>query len=367
MKGSLSLMDEVSSHDKKPIGAIITCLSDIQPEAISWLWSGFIALGKLSMVMGLPSAGKTMLSLDIAARVSNGLRWPIDGDLCPKGDVLLLSNEDGIADTVRPRLDAANADVKRIHHLSMINVKGGSRVKERLFSLSQDIHELEKFLSVYPECKLIIIDPISAYLGGSDGYNNAEVRSLLAPLSMLASKYNVAILCVTHPSKAEHLNVLNRMSGSIAFGAVARSVLVVAKDQNNPKRRLVLQAKNNIADDVRGLAFTISDINGSPAIEWESKYLAMSVESAFMPASENDTSEMDDAVEWLKRILSGGRMKSTEIFASAKNEGLSAATVRRAQKKIGIVHRKEGFGGETHWYCDLPSKMIKVSEGAQDE
>jgi len=355
-----------NKSESEAIGAVITCLSDIQPEAVDWLWLGLIALGKLSIMMGPPSAGKTLLSLYIAARVSSGLLWPIDNSVCPKGSVLLLSNEDGIADTVRPRLDAANADVTRIHHLSMINVKSGSGVKERLFSLSQDIHELEKFLKAHSECRLIIIDPITAYLGSSDGYNNAEVRSLLAPLSMLASKYNVAILCITHLSKSDRMNALNRMSGSIAFGAVARSVLLVVADQDNPKRRLVLQAKNNLAEDVRGLAFTVNVIDGSPAIQWESKYLTMSVESAFMSAPESNASEVEDAVEWLKRILKDGRIKSTEISVLAKDEGYSVATVRRAKKKIGIVHSKEGFDGETNWYCELP-KMLKEIEGAQEE
>jgi putative DNA primase/helicase len=356
------------NNEKNAIGAVITCLSNIQPEAVDWLWLGLIALGKLSIIMGAPSTGKTLLSLYIAARVSSGLSWPIDNNVCPKGSVLLLSNEDGIADTVRPRLDAANADVTHIHHLSMINFKSGSGIRERLFSLSHDIHELERFLQLHSECKLIIIDPITAYLGGSDGYNNSEVRGLLAPLSMLASKYNVAILCITHPSKAERVNALDRMSGSIAFGAVARSVLLVVKDKNNPKRRLVLQAKNNLAEDVRGLAFTVCEVDGSPAIEWESEYLTMSIESAFMstPIPESNASEVHDAVEWLIRILKDGRMKSTEIFALAKDEGRSAATVRRAKKKVGVVHCKEGFDEETHWYCALPPKMIKEIEGAHD-
>lgn len=267
----------MTSSTMPVVGAVITCMSEIAPENINWLWPGFIALGKVSMLMGDPSVGKTMLTLDMAARITNGSPWPIDNSCPPIGDVLLVSNEDDPADTLRPRLDATKANVARVHHLSMINTKKGANVKGRLFSLKDDIEELGKFLTSRPECKLIIIDPITAYLGGSDGHNNADVRSLLTPLAVLARTYRVAILCITHLNKGEHRNALNRMSGSIAFGALARFVFVVVKDQENPDRRLVLQAKNNIAEDVKGMAFTIKNIDGLPSIIWEDKYIAISL------------------------------------------------------------------------------------------
>ena len=262
-------------------GAVITCMSEIASEEIDWLWLGFIAIGKVSMMMGDPSVGKTMLTLDMAAKITNGSPWPVDNNYPPRGEVLLVSNEDDPADTLRPRLDAANADVSRIHHLSMINVKHSAGMKERLFSLKDDIEELRKFLISHPDCKLIIIDPVTAYLGGSDGHNNADVRSLLTPLAVLARTHKVAIVCITHLNKGEHRNPLNRMSGSIAFGALARFVFVVVKDKQNPDRRLVLQAKNNLAEDIKGLAFTIKNDGGLPSVVWEDKYIEVSLEEAF--------------------------------------------------------------------------------------
>lgn len=352
------LAKQTKKNVQETIGAVITRMSDIAPEEIDWLWPGFIALGKISMIMGDPSLGKSMVTLDMTARVTRGASWPIDNGKSPIGDVLLLSNEDDPADTIRPRLDAAEADIKRVHHLSMVHERGGAAgVRKRLFSLHKDIQELEKFLAAHPECKLVIIDPITAYLAGSDGNNGIEVRSLLTPLAELARAYKVAIVCVTHLNKSEHRTSLNRMSGSIAFGALARFVFVVVKDQDNPERRLILQAKNNIAEDIKGLAYSVKAINGLPLIVWESEYVSISAETAFSCENKDKTSDIEDAIEWLKEVLAEGRMQSNDLAALAKEEGFSVATIRRAKKKMGITSKRELFGKEGRWWCELP-KML---------
>ena len=273
--------------------------------------------------------------------------------------MLLLSNEDSPADTIRPRLDAAGANAKRVHWLSMIHERGkvNAGTKMRMFSLARDIQELEKFFVKHPECRLVIIDPISAYLGGSDGHNNAEVRALLAPLAELGRIYNVAIVGIMHLNKSEHRNSLNRMSGSAAFGAVARIVLVVVKDKDNPSRRLMLQAKNNLGEDTKGLAYALKIVNQIPIIEWENQYVTLTAESVFSDDDKNNVSEVNDAIAWLTEVLSEKRMPSDELISLAKLEGFSVATLRRAKKRVGVAPVREGFGKDGVWWCELSNML----------
>jgi hypothetical protein len=338
--------------------AEIKRMSEIEPEEIEWLWPGFIALGKISMIMGDPSLGKSLVTLDMAARVTRGLSWPVDNTDSPMGEVLLLSNEDDPADTIRPRLDAAGADVNRVHLLWMIHEEYDSGIGKRFFSLCRDIDQLDKFLTRNPECLLVIIDPISSYLAGVDTSDTIEVRSVLAPLAELARVHNVAIVCVTHLNKSEHRTSLNRMSGSVSFGALARFVFVVVKDSDNPARRLMLQAKNNLAEDIRGLAYSVNAINGFPTVAWENKYVTVSAEEAFSCQNKHKRSDLADAIEWLKEALAAGRMRSIDLSELAKEEGFSVATIRRAKKQIKVIPYKEGYNGETCWWCELPKVLI---------
>jgi putative DNA primase/helicase len=366
---SLPVKDVLISEEQirdESLGLVVTSLSSIQPEEISWLWPGFIALGKLSLIAGDPGLGKSFITLDIAARVTTGKPWPVDGGLPPTGDVILLSCEDDPADTIRPRLDAAGANVKRIHHISMIREKNhdGSEIESRAFSLKRDINELGKCLEKFPDCKLVVIDPITAYSDGVDTHKNADVRSLLAPLADLARRYKVAILCVTHLSKSNQANVLNRVSGSVAFGAAARFVFAVTKDQNDSSRRLVLQAKNNLGKDSKGLAYSLREVEQTAIVEWENQYLTISAEEAFSGIKNEKTSAKEDAMAWLQETLANGVLQATEILSLAKAEGFSEATLRRAKKEMNISVRKLGFSKDSKFYWELPM-MIKESNDDQ--
>jgi putative DNA primase/helicase len=169
--------------------AILTRLSDISPQPISWLWPGRIALGKLTLITGDPGLGKSLLTAAIAATVSKGYVWPLGDEAAPIGDAILLSAED----TIRPRLDAAEADCNRIHILQAIRgVDADGNPTERIFSLKRDIAVLKDLLPTLPDCRVIFIDPISAYLEGADSHNNTDVRGLLAPLAKLAADHGIA-------------------------------------------------------------------------------------------------------------------------------------------------------------------------------
>ncbi len=175
----------------------------------------------------------------MATHVTRGTPWPIDYSDCPSGDVLMLSTEDDSADTIRPRLDAAGADVKRVYMPSMIRDVDNNtgEVTEHRFSLKRGIPRLHAALAKLPECRMVVIDSISAYMDGIDGHKNADVRGLLAPLKNLAATRCVAVIAVDHLRKSDG-KAIYRTVGSIGFPAAARSVLVVAKDTNYEARTM---------------------------------------------------------------------------------------------------------------------------------
>ena len=180
-------------------GPVLVCLADVEPRDVEWLWPRRIALGKITMLAGDPGLGKSFCSVDIAARISAGLAWPDlpDRPQSP-GGVIILSAEDALDDTIRPRLDAAGADPSRVCALQAIQEIDPvtRRLRRRGFHLDKDLANLEGALRQMPGCRLVVIDPISSYMGDANSHNNAEVRGLLAPLSDLAARHRVAVLCI---------------------------------------------------------------------------------------------------------------------------------------------------------------------------
>ncbi len=157
---------------------ILTCLADVEARAVSWLWHGRIPLARITLLVGRPGEGKSFLTTDIAARVSTGSMWP-DGSLCPRGSVILISAEDDPADTIRPRLDAHSADVRRIHLLSAVQRVGDNGQYERMITLA-DVDAIETALIQLTDCRLIVVDPIGSFLGGkTDAHRDNEVREVL--------------------------------------------------------------------------------------------------------------------------------------------------------------------------------------------
>ena len=235
-------------------------LSDVTALSVHWLWARRIARGKLGIVAGEPGEGKSTMLLDLAARLTRPGAVMPDDVPAPDGDVLLLSAEDGLSDTIRPRLDACRADVRRVHALTATRDLDGT---EHMLELGRDLPHLEAAIERYtPE--LVIIDPLSAYLGHTDTWRDNEVRALLSPLASLAEQHNCAILGVLHLTKNASAKVLHRIMGSIGFVAAARVVLAVARDPDDEARRFLLPVKNNLSPPAETLAFTLAD----GRVEW---------------------------------------------------------------------------------------------------
>lgn len=343
-------------------------LADVQPQPIRWLWPGRIARGKVTLIAGHPGLGKSQLTASLAAVVTTGGRWPVDRSACERGEVILLNAEDDVADTIRPRLDAAGADCTRIHVIDAVrDVDREGRATLRTFNLKADIGRLALELERRPAVSLVIIDPASAYLGDTDSHVNAEVRALLAPMSEVAARHAVAIVMVSHLNKGGGSGeALLRVTGSLAFVAAARAAYVVTKDADDPARRLFLPMKNNVGPDATGLAFRLRGVTlpggvETCALEWDSEPVAVTADEAMQPPQADDErSERADACGFLRGLLADGPVPSQQVQRDAAGAGHAWATVRRAAKELGVVVRKEGgrFGGaKQQWQWSLPDDL----------
>lgn len=335
-------------------GPILRRFSDIEPTDVQWLWPNRIALGKLTLICGDPGLGKSFTTLDMAARVSTGSPWP-DGAPCPKGEAILISAEDDPSDTIRPRLDRAGADVRNIVDLpGVIAVGRDGEAAEKGFTL-ENVPALREALERMADCKLVVIDPVSAYLNDKDSHKNSEIRGLLAPLAQLAAERGVAVVMVTHLSKSGGARAMYRAMGSMAFVAACRSAWLIAKDNDNPRRRMFLPIKNNIGNDDSGLAYTIID----GAVSWEREAVTIKADDALAAEADQESRPgpdpecRDEAKRFLQEALAASSLPASDVYAQAKDAGISKRTVDRAKKELGVKARKVGMSGS--WVWELPS------------
>jgi putative DNA primase/helicase len=349
--GTQVIYDADASKPTKPDApsAIMRTFSEIKPEVLKWLWPGRIPLGKLTLLIGDPGLGKSLVTINIAARISRGSNFP-DGERCEVGDVIFLSAEDDAADTIRPRLDAAGADVARIHTLEGMRVTlADNSIAERAFNLETGIATLEDAIARIPSVRLIIIDPISAYLGGADSNTNAEVRGLLSPLATLAAKYGVAVLCVTHLRKSAGAAV-HRAIASIAFAAAARAVWAVASDPADQERRLMLAVKQNLGPNVGGLAFRVETRDGLPRLDWEAGTVNLNANDVLSAVEDReDQSARREAEAWLTELLAEGAVPAQKIKTEAKEAGISWITVGRAKESLAVLAEKSSYRAGWEW------------------
>ena len=277
-------------------------LSDIEAKEIKWLHPGRIPLGKITVIAGNPGVGKTFLVLDIAARVSTGNTWP-DGAKNEAGNVIILTAEDDLADTIKPRLITAGANHKRIYALQMVEKIDQETAEsyKALLSLSEDLTILEEEIKER-QPKLIIIDPLNAYLPNVDTHRDADLRSkVFGPLKELAEAYEVAIICVMHLNKSNTQNAIHRVSGSTANVAASRGSWLVTNDNDEESRKLMLPLKFNLGPKPDGLAYKIiQNENFEPVIAWEDEPVDINANEALQSETISKL-EKERAEEFLKK------------------------------------------------------------------
>ena len=348
-------------------GVLLTCGSDLTPEPIAWLWPGWLAQGKLHILAGAPGQGKTTIAQAFAATVTSGGQWP-DKTRCEAGNVLIWSGEDDPADTLLPRLLAAGADRSRVYFVKGTQING----EMVSFDPARDMPGILSAVEKIGGISLLIVDPIVSAVTG-DSHNNTDVRRALQPLVDLAASCRCAVLGISHFSKGgQGQDPTQRVVGSIAFGAVARVVLVAArvKGEDGESRRILARSKSNIGPDDGGFEYHIEQSEPLPGIEacyieWGEPVAGTARE--LLADAEDQSSDSADACELLRAELTSDTWTNAKVAGKPLREaGFSTKQIWKASGNLNVIRKKGGM--KEGWYWRLPghegSKTAEDSEGS---
>lgn len=344
------------------------CTADtIEMEPLRWLWENRIPLGKLTVFCGVPDTGKSTVAIDIAARLSIGTPWPDGGMEREPCKIAMLISEDDWKDIVRPRLQAAGADLKQILCILqtvIIHIKTGKREKQRI-ALDQDLKALEEILEENPDVRLVIVDPLGSYLGKKKKNDEDDIRGVLTELKEMAERRQVGLISIDHFNKNVDQSAIHRLSGAGALAAVPRAVWAFVKDKDDPEKltRLMLNAKLNVVSEAnkvglkyrsKGVEFSIKNVlSNLPVIEW----LGASngdLDEILQRDKDPDKSKVGKCGKWLEELLKKESMFSRDIYAAGAKLGFSDKTIRRAGKEIGVTAVQWKAG----WRMELSSEPL---------
>lgn len=309
-------------------------MADVEAVAVKWLWKPYIPLGKITIIQGDPGEGKTTLALSIAAALTQGEKLPNEVESKAPVNVIYQTAEDGLADTIKPRLEAVNADCTRV-----------LVIDESKEELSMTDERIEKAIQ-QTGAKLIILDPIQAYIGANvDMHRANEIRPVMSKLGRIAEEYGCAVVLIGHMNKAAGQKSSYRGLGSIDITAVARSVLIVGKMRDSPSKRIMSQAKSSLAPVGKSLLF---EINENSALEWKGE-VDITAEQ-FLENGGAELSKLEIATEFLLEILKDGKVSQKEIAAAASDYDFSTRTLNEAKKNLKVLSIK----ADNKWYWKLP-------------
>ena len=357
VRAHLAAVATTTTAGRPMVGVSLTRAADITPEPIAWLWGGWLARGKVHLIAGAPGTGKTTLGLSFAAVLTRGGHWP-DGTAAPLADVAMWSGEDTPADVLVPRLIAAGANPARVHLVSGFTTERGARA----FDPATDIAALAVRLArMDPPPALLIVDPLVSAVTG-DSHKNAEVRSALQPLVDLAAAHGVAVLGVSHFSKGtQGRDPTERVTGSLAFGALPRVVFAVAKiPDHEGGGRILVRSKNNLGPDTGGFRFDLESyqlqtyqgiyatrVAWGEALEGSAREILGMAETE---TTQEDKTERQEAGEWLRELLiDGGDVAVKEVKERLSAAGFSYRVGQYAREDIGATVVRRGKGGPCFW------------------
>ena len=347
----INAADATPSDGIEPLTTV--CMSDVDPKNVNWLWDPFIGRGNLTMLDGDPGLGKSHVTLAIAAALSNGELLPAQS-LATKGSTLLVSCEDSLGCSVKPRLIKMSANCDYIFaypEIFTLDTEGQLKLRKTIEQERPD---------------LIIIDPIFAYMGAGVDTNSAnKVRAVLAPLAKLAEEFQCAIVCVRHLAKGTTgQSLMHRGMGSIDFSAAARSTLTVVQHPENEHARVIVHSKTNIGPKGPSIEFTFED----DAFRWVG--VSEFRESDFVDQTGSYTHQKSrkgsEAEDFLREILEPGPQRSTLVYEMADQAGISRSSLNRTKERLGVVSTK-GRGENFGWTWSLPHSQAASQVAYNDE
>jgi putative DNA primase/helicase len=349
---------------------------NIKPEPISWLWDNWLARGKLHVLAGPPGTGKTTIGLALAATLTRGAFWP-DGSKASPGTVLLWSGEDDPTDTLAPRLLAMGADMSRVYFVGAV----GDGQDAVTFDPAKHSELLERAIADIGGIDMLIVDPIVSAVN-RDSHKNAEVRRGLQPLVDLGIKMQAAILGISHFSKGTSgRDPVERVTGSIAFGALARLVFAAAKMPDNDQEggsRLFCRSKSNLGPDTGGFRYDLKQVElpnypgvFASALLWgkaeEGSARELLNRAEAMPNDDDgDEDETTPQEAWLFELLTNGPKPAKEVIAEGKEAGFTEKQIRTARERLGITPAKHGYQGAWSWSLPEGTFTPKEFKDAKD-
>jgi hypothetical protein len=337
-------------------GVRLVRVGDVAPERVRWLWRGRIPRGKVAVLDGDPGVGKSTITLSVAAKVTTGAPFP-DGHRPEPADVLLLSAEDDIADTIRPRLEAAGADLDRVEVLTDVCEQDAP---PRPAELPADLDRLEAVVKDRAAA-LVVVDPLMAFLAGTvDAHRDQDVRRALAPLAAMAARTGAAVVVVRHMNKGPASNPLYRGGGSIGIIGAARAGLLAAFDPDDDGRRVLAMTKSNLAAIPEALAYRLvtDELRGVAKVVWDGTTGHTAADLLRAPARDDDEAPArSEAEAFLADLLAEGPVPTRQVQAEAREAGMAWRTVERAKASLGVVAErvgKPGPKGDAAYYWRLP-------------
>jgi putative DNA primase/helicase len=329
--------------------------ADIEPEPVNWLWHNGLQVGVLNLLAGRPTAGKSTIALSWSATITSGGKWP-DGQACKPGRTVYWSGEDGIKDTLLPRSIAAGCDRGKMSFIEVVRAGEGKRP----FDPAADMPQLARAVEKLGNVRLIVLDPIALTVKGKDSHNNVETRVGLQPFADLCARVGACGLGVHHFTKGTAGgDPLERVSGSLAFGALPRCVWCAAVDINVGKdaRRVLVRVKMNNAPCWGGFDYQLDRraLDNWPSIEAQRVLWGDALEGTakeLLDQLESKPQAGNAAAAFLNETLKDGPQLGAEVIAKGAAEGLNEWALRRALKKLGGSKEKVGFQGA--WIWELP-------------
>ena len=357
-------------------------LADIQPVTQKWLFDKVIPQGKLTVLMGESGVGKSLAILEMAAKVTRGLTGPHDDQPQEPGSVIVFAPDDGVAENIRPRLEASGADLSKVFVIPGLSEQDEETGKKLSwsFQLDRDMSLLETKLKALQAAdaniRMVVIDPIERFLESATTKRKQIAEMLSARLSKLAAETGLAIVVTTNLPRgvkgtSKLAQSMRRGVDMGPFCAAARSVWMVGQDLGNQNRRLLLPVKTNYCELPKSLAFQI--VNG--VIEWEQEppsitgdeYLA-NVETELRekkPGYVNPTSKLGQAMQWLKKQLSDGPRHGATLIKDGIENNITKKTLRNAYDMLDCASVNDTFQGKWYWY--LKSDLKKRTEEVKAE